>query len=397
MLYLLKNFRDFRYLWFGTIFTQGGQWILNVALGWLMLVLTDSPFWVGLVGFFGGVPMLVVAVPAGIFIDRYDRRTILLGCQVGLAAVGASLAVLAILGIAQPWHLLAGAFLNGAGMSVNNAARQTMVPGMVSRTNLAGAMALMTAGQNASRIIGPSVAGMLIGFFGVGGAFVFQAAVLLAALAVTFMLSVTPIATRASTAVRGGLLDGFRYVRDTPLILDLILLAMVPMLFVFPYLQLLPVFARDILDVGASGLGIIMAVSGFGAVTGGLLSAPAARLQRRGRFILATFIVYGAVVVTFAYSEWVILSAAMVFAGSLIGSTSMSLNNTLLHLNVNDDVRGRVTGVYMIAWGLMPLGGLPMGVVAEIWGAPHAVAGGAILSSLFIAILAIRSKRLRAL
>src|SRR5690606_26163792 len=92
MLDLLKNYGDFRYLWLGTIFTQGGQWILNVALGWLMLVLTDSPFWVGLVGFFGGIPMLVIAVPAGVFIDRYDRRSILIGCQIGLAAIGVALA-----------------------------------------------------------------------------------------------------------------------------------------------------------------------------------------------------------------------------------------------------------------------------------------------------------------
>jgi MFS family permease len=395
MVELLKHYRDFRYLWFGTIFTQAGQWILNVGLGWMMLVLTDSPFWVGLVGFFGGIPMLVIAVPAGILIDRYNRRNLLIWCQAGLMVIGVVLAALAILGVAEPWHLLVGAFLNGAGMSINNAARQTMVPGMVSRQNLAGAIALTTAGQNASRIIGPSVAGMLIGFFGVGGAFVFQAVVLAIALALTFMLSVAPASAFVATALRGGFLDGFRYVRDSPVIFDLILLAAIPMLFVFPYLQLLPVFARDILDIGATGLGIMMAFSGVGAVVGGLLSAPAAKLRRKGMFLLITTIGYGAIVVTFAYSEWFLLSALMIFSGSLVGSAYMSLNNTLLHMNVTDEVRGRVTGVYMISWGLMPLGGLPMGIVAELWGAPLAVAGGAVLSSLFISILGIRSKRLR--
>ena len=397
MIELLKTYSDFRYLWFGTIFTQGGQWILNVALGWLMLVLTDSPFWVGLVGFFGGIPMVAIAVPAGILIDRYDRRTILIWCQAGLMAIGVALAVLAILGLAEPWHLLLGAFLNGAGMSINNAARQTMVPGMVPRIDLASAIALTTAGQNASRILGPSVAGMLIGFFGVGGAFVFQAVVLTAALVLTFALSVTPLATRAAIVMRGGLLDGFRYVRETPVLVDLILLAAIPMLFVFPYLQLLPVFARDILGIGATGLGVMMAVSGVGAVTGGLLSAPAARLPRKGMFLVFSTIAYGGVVVAFAYSQWFLLSTAMVFCGSLIGSTYMSLNNTLLHMNVTDDVRGRVTGIYMITFGLMPLGGLPLGIVAELWGAPLAVAAGAVLSSIFTAILAVRSPRLRAM
>lgn len=167
--------------------------------------------------------------------------------------------------------------------------------------------------------------------------------------------------------------------------------------FVFPYLQLLPVFARDILNTGASGMGLLLAVSGVGAVTGGLLSAPAAKLRRKGMFLLLTTIAYGVVVVTFAYSEWVVLSGAMIFTGSLVGSAYMSLNNTLLHLNVSDDVRGRVTGVYMITFGLMPLGGLPMGLAAEIWGAPFAVAAGAVISSALTTILAVRSKRLRAL
>ncbi len=395
MVELLRRFPDFRYLWFGTIFTQAGQWILNVALGWLMLVLTDSPLWVGLVGFFGGVPMLLVAVPAGVILDRYDRRKILIYCQVGLALIGILLAVLAILDIARPWHLLVGSFLNGGGMALNNAARQTMVPGMVSRVNLAGAIAITTAGQNASRIIGPSIAGAIIGFAGVGGAFVFQAAVLAIALFLTFSLAVTPAAANAATVIRGGLLDGFRFVRQTPVLMDLTLLAAIPMLFVFPYLQLLPVFARDILQTGPSGMGILMAVSGVGAVTGGLLSASASRLRRKGRFLLMSTIVYGAVVVTFAYSEWVLLSGAMIFAGSLIGSTYMSLNNTLLHLNVTDEVRGRVTGVYMITFGLMPLGGLPMGLAAEVWGAPFAVSAGAVISSALTVVLALRSRRLR--
>lgn len=113
---LLRRFPDFRSLWLGTICTQAGQWILNIALGWLMLVLTDSPFWVGLVGFFGGIPMLLVAVPAGVILDRHDRRQVLIWCQVALAAIGVMLAILALLDIAQPWHLLVGSFLNGGGM-----------------------------------------------------------------------------------------------------------------------------------------------------------------------------------------------------------------------------------------------------------------------------------------
>lgn len=388
---MLQRYRDFRYLLVGTLATQAGQWILTVAMAWLMLELTNSATWVGMIGFASGLPMLVLSIPAGVLIDRRDRRLILLWCQALLTTLAAGLTVLVLLDLVEPWQLLLGALFNGAFMAVNNATRQAIVPNAVEPGDLAGGFGLLTAGQNASRIIGPSIAGVLIGFFGAAGAFAFQTVVLLAALLLTFALSAAVAGEGRARVGAVKPLDGLAYVRRRPVIRDLLLLAAIPMITVFPYVQLLPIFARDILDIGAGGLGLMMAVSGIGAVTGGLLTSASMRISRIGPFILLTTIAYGGIVAAFAFSHWLWLSLPLIALGSLTGSLFMAVNNTLVHMQVTDDVRGRVTGVYMLTQGLFPLGVLPMAIGADLFGAPLAVATAAAMSSVGALTLAFLS------
>jgi MFS family permease len=395
---LLRDHRDFRLLWLGTLATMGGQWVLQVALGWLVLDLTDSEFWVGLVGFAGGLPILLASIPAGVLIDRAERRRILLLCQGLLCVLGAGLALLVASGAAEAWHLLAGSFLNGLLMTVNNTARQTIVPATVPRADLGPAVALTSAGQNATRVVGPSLAGAIIGFSSVAGALGFQAIVLGLALLLTFGLSARAGSSTASAAAaRGGLLDGLTHCWERPVLRDLLILATIPTLTVFPYIQLLPVYARDILDIGPQGLGLLLASSGSGAVVGALMVANTGRLRRMGPFLLITTIVYCLVIVAFAVSSTVWLSVPLLVLAGVTGAAFFSLNNTLLQLHVDDDIRGRVMGVYMLTYGLMPVGALPMGIVAGWVGAPAAVAGGAMLAAALVLLLALRSDALRTL
>ncbi|HRA31283.1 MAG TPA: MFS transporter [Thermomicrobiales bacterium] len=394
---LLRVYRDYRLLWYGTLGTQGGQWVLQIALGWLMLDLTNSEFWVGMVGFAGGIPILLFSIPAGILIDRVDRRRILIVCQAVLAALGIALTVVIVMGRAEPWLLLTAAFINGIMMTVNNTTRQVIVADTVERIDLPAAIALNSAGQNATRVIGPSVAGAIIGLVGLGGAFAFQAGLLGLALGLSFMISAQVAGGRVAPSNRGGVLDGVRYIWRNPVLRDLMILATIPTLTVFPYMQLLPVYARDILAIGPQGLGLLMAASGIGAVAGALLVANATHLPWRGLFMLLATIAYGAVIIVFAFSTSVWLSMAMLMLAGLSGSAYMSLNNALLQLNVDDDIRGRVMGVYMLTWGLMPVGALPMGAAAGLVGAPIAIASGALISSALAALLAIRSATLRRL
>ncbi len=396
MLDILRSYRDFRMLSAGTVGSQAGQWILNIALAWLMLELTDSALYVGLLGFAAGIPMVLVAVPAGVLLDRYDRRTVLIACQVGMVAVGTALLAAITSGVATAELLLAAMFCYGGLMSLNNAARQTIVPATVPRIALPAAFGLTSAATHASRVVGPSVAGLLIGVSGVSVAVVFQLAVVTGSLIASLMLSSDIEGARRQTST-GGLLDGFSYVRNHRVVLHLTLLAAIPMFFIFPYLQLLPVIARDVLKIGPDGLGLLLAVSGVGAVTGGLLTERAARIGPLGLFVLLATIAYGgiALIVAFSTSTW--LTAGAIFSASLTGSAFQSLNNTLFQLQLDDDVRGRVTGVYMLGFGAFALGGLPMGYLADLQGTAFAISSGAMASSAFALLLLFMSPDLRAL
>ncbi|MDI3341255.1 MAG: MFS transporter [Sphaerobacter sp.] len=394
---ILTRYRAYRLLWATTVLTQAAQWMMQIALGWLMLDVTNSAGWVGLIGVASGVPFLLVSIPSGVLIDRFDRRLTLLASQAGGAAVGVGLALVVVWGVVAPWHLLAAAFLNGAMLAANSAARQTLVPALVERAHLQSAIALMSAGQNATRIVGPSLAGVLIAAGGAGGAFLAQAGCLLLALASTALLPPAPAATSEVLALRRNLIDGLAYIARSAVLSGLMLLAIIPTVLVFPYVQFLPVYARDILAVGADGLGLLYTGSGVGAVIGSLAVASLASLRRRGLFMLVGLVVYGALVTSFAYSTWVPLSVGLLALTSGLGSACMAMNNTLLLMHVTEEVRGRVMGVYTLTWGLSSLGALPMGFLGDHVSVPLAIAAGALTSSLLTAALAVRSRTLRAL
>ena len=345
-----------------------------------------------------GVQTCALPILPGDEIDETaPRRWLLVACQASALAIGLTLAALTALGLARPWHLLLGAFLNGAALAVNNATRQTLVPTFVPREGLQNAIALLSAGMNVTRIVGPSLAGPLIAAIGSGGALLAQVGCLAIALVNTLQLPSRQDTTRVRLPFLRNLAEGIDYVRRSSVLVGLMLLATIPTILVFPYIQLLPVYARDILGVGASGLGLLYTAGGLGALTGSLFIAGFRRIEHKGRFILVTTFVYGLIIIVFAYSTWLPLSLVMLVLGGVLGSSYMSINNTLLHLNVTDEVRGRVMGIYMLTWGFMPLGALPMGFLGEQIGVPHAVALGAALSSLAILALAVRIPALRAL
>ncbi len=389
----LARYPTFRRLWFGALAASIGQWMQQVSLGWLALTLTDSPSFVGWVTFAAGMPFLVVAPLGGAVIDRVDRRRLLLMCQALAALLAITVATDVLGGWVRAWHLPLVAFANGSLQAVLAPTQQSLVPALVARADLTNAIGLTSAGQNMTRIVGPSLAGAVIGWGGVGPAFLIQAAALGAAFA---MVSKISFPKRGGTAGPRGAFDGIRLIFARPELRGLFLLACIPTLFVFPYVHLLPVFARDVLRIGASGLGLLMAASGAGAVVGSLLVA-ARRSAGTGRAVLTLAVGYGGVVAAIALSPSVWLSLPLLFCAGLMGSSFMSTSNVLLQHRIGDEVRGRVMGAYLLTFGLMPLGVLPMGLAAGRFGAPTAVATGAIASSALVACLGLRSRALREL
>lgn len=390
----IARYPTFRRLWFGMLAASIGQWMQQVSLGWLALTLTDSPSFLGWVTFAAGLPFLVVAPIGGSLIDRLDRRRLLLGCQVAAALVAVAVAADVAGGWVRPWHLPVMAFANGSLQALLTPTQQSLVPGLVARADLTNAIGLMSAGQNMTRIVGPSLAGVVIGWVGVGPAFGLQALALAGAFALVVGIALPP--RSAQGARPRGVFDGIRLIFARPDLRGLFLVACIPTLFAFPYVHFLSVFARDLLRIGAGGLGLLMAASGTGAVIGSLLVA-GRRSAGSGRFLLASTVAYGGVIVAIALSRSVVLSLPLLVCAGLLGSSFMSTGNALLQHRIADEVRGRVMGAYLLTFGLMPLGALPMGLAADRFGTTTAVVAGALLSSILTACLGLTSRELREL
>lgn len=391
----IARYPVFRLLWCAALASSAGQWMQQVALGWLAIVTTNSPGFVGIVTFAAGIPFVVIAPLGGSLIDRLDRRRLMLGCQALAIVVAGLLAIDVVAGFVQPWHLPLAAFLNGSLQALLAPTQQSLVPALVPRDILTNAIGLMSAGQNMTRVVGPSIAGIVIGTVGVGPTFLVQAAAI--ALSFVLVVAVTLPPRVAGTSTGRGAFEGIRLVASRPDLRGLFLLASIPMFFVFPYISFLNVFARDIFKIGAEGLGLLMAISGAGAVVGSLLVAARRQTTGAGRLLIGMTILYGFVVIAVAASSSLWISLPLLFLGSLLGSASMSGNTVLIQHGVTDDVRGRVMGAYMLTWGLMPLGALPMGIAADHFGTTTAVASGAVVSTVLAAALALRSPVLRSL
>lgn len=396
MLYSLEAFRPFRMLFLGTLATNSAFWMYQIAVGWLALQKTDSPLFVGLTGFAGGIPLLFLALPAGVIIDRFDRRKILMAAQVGVMTVAATFALLVGTDLIQRWSILLLAFLYGIVMSFVFPTRNAIVPALVDRPSLANAVALNAAGQNATRVVGPSLAGLLIALIGISGTFAIAAAMQILALYWTAQLpsSASEQVSRSGT-LWSSLTLGLRIVAKDPFLIGLILLATSTTVLVMPYINLMPVFARDELGLGSTGLGVLMASSGLGSVTGALAVARYRKLATWPGIQIITAAGFAGLVLVFALTPSMLLATVLLFAAGLMSAAYMAINQTVLQLKVEDDVRGRVLSIYLLTWGMLPLGQLPIGALADQIGAPAATSLACVVALGFVALLAIRFPSLR--
>ena len=386
----------YRYLFAGTMLTMSGYFMQQVAQGWLVYDLTGSPTWLGIVSFAGGIPMLVLSLPAGVLVDRLDRRTVLIASQ-GLTALSiVALALLISAGVVQPWHVALIAFLSGAFFVVINPTRQALLPTAVARHELGSAIALMSAGTNSGRVVGPSLAGLLVAAFGAAAAFWAQAVGSVLALACASMLAPGPARHARRGSALQTLLEGLRYVRQDPTVLALMSLQAIPAFLIMPYVQLMPVFARDVLNSGPEGLGTLMTVMGVGSVLGslGIVAFPP---RRQGLTLLVSLAVFALLLVAFAASTSLPLSIGLMGLIGVAQAIYLAINNTLVQVATPDALQGRVMSIYMMTWGLLPLGSLPQGILADWLGAPVVVAGAGLLSALIVLVMAVRSPRLRQL
>jgi MFS family permease len=385
--------RDYRLLFQGNAVTSIGYWMQQAALGWLVLDLTNSMIFLGLASFARQFPMMIVSPLGGVIADRLDRRHVLISTQVAQLVLTAFLAVLVFTQYVNIWHVLVVSVLMGSAVSVHVPARQSLIPALVGKERLTNALAIYSMSLNASRIIGPSLAGVMMGWAGVGGCLALQSAGYLWAVANVLQIRDVEGVRRArsSATVMQNMLDGLRFcVRTRPILVQL-LIAAVPTIVAYPYMQFLPAFARDIFQIGPGGLGLLMTFMGLGALIGSFAVASRKNIRRKSLLTIIGAASFGLFLCAFAAVSW--LPLALVFL-ALAGASSAiytTLNGAILQELTPDEYRGRVSSVYMMTWGMMPLGAVPAGAVAEIWGAPAAVfIGGAICCVFSIGLLIAR-------
>ncbi len=391
VMHSLQVYPAFRMLMVGTLATNTAFWMYLVAVGWLALDLTDSPSFVGMAGFAGGIPVLVLSIPAGVLIDRYDGRRVLLGAQAGVMLFALAFAAAIMLDLMRPWLVLVLAFLYGSAMSFVFPARSTIVPSLVSRDDMTNAVALNSAVQNVTRVIGPSVAGILIATTGIGTTFAFAAAMQVFALYSTFMLpsNITPGRKRQPVNL-SSLTVGFKVIANSSFLTGLVLLALAPTVLVMPYINLMPVFARDVLDVGSNGLGMLLAATGIGTVFGALVVAQSRELQRSANAQFVTVTLFTIFVILFALTGNFPLALLLLFLAGFMSAAWLALNQTAVQLSVTDDVRGRVLSVYMTTWGMLPIGQLFVGVLADVLSPGAAVTISCLISIVCVVLIRVK-------
>lgn len=385
---------NYRWLWVSMTASFIALHMQMIARGWLVAEMTNSPLALGLVGSAFGVPLLIFSLFGGVIADRVKKRSLLVTTQAGLFTVSLAITILIQMGVVAVWHLITASLLMGVVFSFNMPAQQAIIPELVGEKSLMNAIALNSAVMNLSRVAAPSLAGLLVGIIGVAGVYwIVTACYIVAIISLLKIRVTTTMSVRPNAPMRQDLVEGLRYVRHNPMLITLLAMALVPVLFAMPYQMLMPIFARSVLDVGATGYGLLMTMTGVGALAGSLGIASLGNFQRKGLLLLGFGLVFGVALVLFSLSRSFPLSL-VILLGVGVGSTGyMALNNTLMQLNTPHEVRGRVMSLFMMTFGLMPLGTLPAGAIAEVVGvAPVVGVGGAIVFVVMVAVALTQSR-----
>jgi MFS family permease len=395
-LYSLGKYPDFRRLWLGTVGTMLGQWVQFAAQGYLVFQLTHSPFQVGAVGFVRGASSIFVSPFAGANTDRFSRRSVLMTMTALSAVVSVVLAALILTDVIHVWMMYPIAMLEGLGDAINQPARQVMVYDVVGDEDLPNAVAVNSLGSNTMRIVGPSMAGALIGALGIGAAFVLQAAAYTVSVWFTSRIRTQGVpTTKTTTSVLSSMIDGLAYARSNRDVLLLVFMAGLPSLLVYPYVQYIPVFAEEVLDAGSVGFGFLASAVGYGSIVGALLAANLTRLEKRGQILVWTTFVYMALVTVFAVSNNYALSFGLLVLAGVANSVYLMFNQVMVQLTVDDEYRGRVLALYVMVSGVTPFSALLMGALIDVFGPQVTVACFTGLASAIVLAIGVTSRRLR--
>jgi len=371
--------RNYRLFFSGQSVSLVGTWMTRVATSWLVYRLTKSPFLLGLVGFSGQIPILILGPIAGVWVDRWNRHRVLVVTQVLSMLQSFALAVLALSGRITFWEIFGLSLFQGAVNAFDMPGRQAFVIEMVeAREDLANAIALNSSMVNASRLVGPSLAGIIIAAAGEGYCFLIDGISYIAVIVSLLLMHLNraPLKARAE-GVLTELKQGWQYVAHSIPIRSILLLLALVGLVGMPYTVLMPIFAGTILHGGPHTLGFLMGAAGLGALSGALVLARRESVVGLGRIIPLMAGLFGLALVCFSLSRWFWLSLLLMILTGYGFMQQMASSNTILQTIVEEDKRGRVMSFYSVAFqGAAPFGSLMAGAVASRIGAPRTLAIG---------------------
>jgi MFS family permease len=368
--------RDFRLFWTGNFLSNIGTWMQNIAQGWLVLQLTNSAFWLGLVGFASSFPILLFALVGGVIADHMNKRKLLMVTQSTMMVLAFIMAALTYTHHIGKYGIALLALGTGIAMSLNTPSYQALMPQLVPREDLTNAIAINSAQFNMSRVLGPTLGGFAMALVGVAGNFFLNGLSFLAVLIALTRIRYIEPAIHQEGHLWQKMQQGFAYVLKHSAMSSLIVMVAIGSFLAIPYLTFVPYFARDVLGSDEPGLGILMACSGAGAFLGAITIASVTLMRWRGKFVVRASAGFYAAIIAFTFSRNFYLSGFfLAIAGYCMIISVATINSSLQHLAENH-MRGRVMSIYSTAFlGLPPIGCLIAGSLARIISVPHVIAG----------------------
>jgi len=389
--------RNFQLFFSGQLISLIGTWMDNIAEAWLVYRLTGSSLLLGTVAFAGQIPVFLLAPVGGMVADRWNRQRVVIATQASSMVLAGILAVLTLTGRIAVWEVVVLAALMGAVNAFDIPARQAFLVDMVGRDDLMNAIALNSSMFNGARVIGPSIAGILVASIGEGWCFAANSISYIAVIVGLLLMQVSraPVETLRVSPFEH-IVEGFRFVWNTGPVRALLLLLGLVSLVAMPYSVLMPIFAARILHGNARTLGVLMGATGVGALGGALTLASRSGVKGLGRWVAIACASFGTFLILFSLSCWYLLSVAMLVPVGFSMMVQMASSNTLIQAMVPDRLRGRAMAVYsMMFMGMAPIGSFLSGWSADHIGAQWTLAIGGVVAIMGAAFFARNLPRIR--
>ena len=392
---LALRVRNFRLYWLALVAQVVGQHMFWFTLGWLAFEITGSQAQLGFIYLCGFVPQFTLTLLGGVLADRVDARKLIGAAQTN-SAIGIIIVGLATMfGVAQLWHLALGAFLLGLSGAIDEPARASFFPRLLPRPLLSSAVPLISMAFGSSRMIAPSIAGFLIAAAGAPTTFLVCAAGVSTMIAVLFLVRPARGEARSHGSLLNNFTDSLHYIRGNEVFAKVIAVALLNATMAMGYIHMLPVFAKDVLEVDSRGLGILTSAAGVGALTGLLSYAWLQSRMSPRNLMVGALTAYNVALIGLALSDWYWLSFCMIFVAGLCHGYFLTCVQVILQTMVEDHYRGRVMSVFTLVWSLASLSGFLLNIAGSLAGPRLALAGGAVIVLAYVWLSLARATALR--